>query len=148
MAVEKVFDIRPLSPKDYDSIISVWERSGLPHRPGGRDGREHMAGQLERDSDLYLGAFEGDDLVGVVIGTFDGRKGYINRIAVVPESQRKGIGMALLRACEDALRARGSEVISTLIEIPNDPSVGFFRKAGYYHHDDIIYLSIRDRPDA
>jgi ribosomal protein S18 acetylase RimI-like enzyme len=141
-------EIKELQPDDYDAMIDLWVRAKLPHRPKGRDSREKIAEQIERDGDLYIGAFDGENLVGVVIGNYDGRKGSINRIAVAPERHREGIALVLIEACEKALKKRGVEVISTLIEVPNDPSVAMFKKAGYVHHDDIIYMSKRDRPDA
>lgn len=142
-------EIRKLSIADYDRIVKVWEDADLPFRPQGRDSREALAEQMLRDEDLYLGAFDGHEMVGVVIGTWDGRKGYINRLAVPPHKRRTGIGKALLAACEEALRRRGgTEVICTLIEVPNHPSIELFRKAGYVQHEDIIYLSKRDRPES
>ena len=141
-------DIRSLTTKDYEALVRVWEEAGLPYRPKGRDGREQMARQIENHPDLYIGAFESDELVGVVIGNYDGRKGTINRLAVLPRCQRKGIATALVDSCEKALRARGVEVISTLIETPNDPSVAFFKRVGYVVHEDIVYLSKRDRKEA
>jgi ribosomal protein S18 acetylase RimI-like enzyme len=141
-------DIRPLTKADYDSLVKVWEEAMLPFRPEGRDSRDGISAQLDRYPDLYLGAFESGELVGVVIGNYDGRKGTVNRLAVLPRCQRKGIATALVGSCERALRARGVEVISTLIETPNDRSVAFFKKMGYLQHDDIIYLSKRDRKEA
>lgn len=141
-------EIRGLSIADHDQVLRVWEEAGLPGRPEGRDSRERMAEQMLRDGDLFLGAFKGERMVGVVLGTYDGRKGYINRLAVVPATRGVGIAKALLKECEAALRKRGAEVICTLIEVPNRASVEFFKKAGYVEHEDIVYLSKRDRPEA
>jgi ribosomal protein S18 acetylase RimI-like enzyme len=141
-------DIRSLSKEDYEALVRVWEEARLPYMPEGRDGPEEIARQIGIYPDLYIGAFDSDELVGVVIGNYDGRKGTINRLAVLPNYQRRGIATALVASCEKALRARGVEVISTLIETPNDSSVAFFKSIGYVHHEDIIYLSKRDRKEA
>lgn len=141
-------EIRKLSIADYDKMIQVWKDSDLPYRPDGRDSRATIAEYMLLHNDLVLGAFEGEKLVGVVIGAFDGRNGHINRLAVSSKKRRVGVGKALLAECEKALKARGAEVISTLVEVPNHPSVELFKRAGYVHHEDIIYLSKRDRPEA
>ncbi len=141
-------EIKPLSMEHYDAMIRVWKAAGLPHRPDGRDSRTEMERQISEFGDLILGAFEKDELVGVIVGTDDGRKGWINRLAVHPEHLRRGVGLNLIRAIENALRERGKGIISVLIESPNEPSVALFEKAGYSVWKGMIYMSKRDDPDV
>ncbi|MFQ5910947.1 MAG: GNAT family N-acetyltransferase [Thermoplasmata archaeon] len=136
--------IRELGIEEYDAIIGVWRESGLSHRPRGRDSRSEIKRQMELKPNLFLGAFEGSELIGVVIGTDDTRKGWINRLAVRPDHQRKGVGSALLREIEGRLRARGNRIIGVLIEAPNEASEKFFGKMGYEPYGFIVYLSKRD----
>ncbi len=76
--------IRPLLLHDYDQIISPFRTCGLDPKIRGRDSRPAIARQLRSNRGLYLGAFDGDRLVGTVLGTHDSRKGWINRLAVHP----------------------------------------------------------------
>lgn len=143
-----------LSIEDYDKIITLWERAGLPFKPAGRDSREKMNAQMERDPELFIGAFDLDEgvashktkgrLVGVIIGTDDGRKGWLNRLAVEPDYQGKGIGKALVEECEKRLRKRGRKIICVLVEEWNENSLRFFLHCRYHLHRDIFYLSKRD----
>jgi ribosomal protein S18 acetylase RimI-like enzyme len=103
---------------------------------------------MRADPDLFYGAFVGKELVGVAFGTWDGRRGMINRLAVRPEYRRLGIADKLVARCERALRARGAKVITTLIDTPNRQSLGLFKKRGYIRHDRIVYLSKRKDPCA
>jgi len=137
------FAIRKLTPGHYDDIIRVWKKAELPFMPRGRDSRRKLTGQMRKDPDLFFGAFVGKELVGVAFGSYDGRRGTINRLAVVPEYQHKGIAAKLVAKCEKALRAKGAVVLTTLIEIPNPGSIGLFKKAGYYVHENVRYLSKR-----
>jgi ribosomal protein S18 acetylase RimI-like enzyme len=141
-------EIREITVAEIPQVIEVWAAAGLPTRPAGRDAPEALGRQLTRDPDLFLGAFVADRLVGVVIGTCDGRKGYVNRLAVRSGCRRRGLGDRLLSACEAALRRRGVEVFGALVELPNDASLGLFGSHGYHLHRDIVYLSRRDRPEA
>ncbi len=137
-------EIRQLSIDDYDLIITLWESAGLPVKPQGRDSREEMKVQFESMPDLTLGAFEGKELIGVILGTDDGRKGWINRLAVAPEYIRKGTATRLIAAIEAALKKRGCKIICTLVEDWNDISLQLFKKSGYIKHSDIHYLSKRE----
>ena len=136
--------IRSLVQKDHDDLVTLWEESGLSYRPKGRDSKELLQKQIEENHDLYLGAFSNDKLIGCVIATFDGRKGWINRLAVSPEYRRQGIGQQLIDAAEKALKKRGATVIGVLIFDTNTPSLNLFEKMGYTIHDNILYVSKRD----
>lgn len=123
--------IRCARPEDYDQIICVWSASGLSVRPKGREAREAFCRQLIRFSDLYLVVTDGERIVGVVLGTHDYRKGWINRLAVLPEYRRRGVARALVTACDTAIRAHGIEIVATLIEPDNSASCAVLEEAGY-----------------
>jgi GNAT superfamily N-acetyltransferase len=137
-------EIRKLSADDYGRIIELWVKAELSHRPEGRDSRDEMVRQINEFGDLFLGAFIGDELVGVIVGTDDGRKGWINRLAVLPGHQRQGVAIELIQSIEKALKARNRQIISVLIELPNDSSMSLFEKAGYKAWDGMAYLSKRE----
>ncbi|TET91989.1 MAG: GNAT family N-acetyltransferase [Methanomassiliicoccales archaeon] len=137
-------EIKLLNIEDYEMMNKVFEDSGLSYRPEGRDSREEIGRQMSEFSDLFLGAFEGDELIGLVVGTDDGRKGWINRLAVSPEHQRKGVGSALVRELESAFQKRKKRIISILVELPNEASMSFFEEAGYEQWDSMAYLSKRE----
>ena len=138
--------IKKLKPENYEAIIRVWVLAQLPHHTTGRDSRKHLTKEMKKEPDLFFGAFVGKAIVGVAFGSFDGRRGTINRLAVIPNYRRKGIAEKLVARCEKALRARGATVITTLIDLPNKGSVGLFKKMGYAPHESVLYLSKRDGP--
>ncbi len=143
-----IIEYRTLGPEDYDDIISVWKKAGLPHKPRGRDSREEISQQMELDPDMFLGCFVGGELAGLVIGSYDQRKGWINRLAVLPEQRRKGIAKALVEKIEETLRKKGIRIIATLIEDHSPESMEFFLGAGYVKHHDIYYLTKRESDDV
>jgi len=146
-ALAKV-EVRKLTTQDYDAMINVWELAGLPHKPKGRDNRENTAKQIELFPEFYLGAFQGNTLVGVVIASYDSRmKGWINRLAVVPAYRRQGVAEQLVRKAEESLKKRGAKIFCALIELPNEESVGLFQKTGYALHKDILYVTKRESND-
>ncbi len=142
-------EIRKLTIKDYDAMVKLWERAGLPYKPKGRDSEEMMEKQMREFSDFFLGAFDKERLMGVVIGSYDSRmKGWINRLAVDPELQRQGIAQWLIEKAEEALKRHGALVFCALIETPNDESVSLFQKMGYTLHGEILYATKRESQDV
>lgn len=137
-------DIRTLAIEDYDSMVELWKRADLPFKPRGRERKQMVAQQMEASPDFFIGAFHEERLVGVVIGSYDGRsKGWINRLAVDPAYRRLGIAEQLISHVEEALEKHGAAIFAALIETPNKQSVGLFRKMGYEIHPEILYITKR-----
>jgi ribosomal protein S18 acetylase RimI-like enzyme len=99
---------------------------------------------METSPDFFIGAYEGNTLVGTVIASYDSRKGWINRLAVDPTCRRRGIAKTLIAEAEKALKRRGVKIVCALIEDTNSSSIGLFKKCGYVKHRDIIYFSKRE----
>ncbi|HEX7393200.1 MAG TPA: GNAT family N-acetyltransferase [Thermoplasmata archaeon] len=136
--------IRPLRKDELTLMLDVWTRAGLPYRPRGRDSMSNLARQLKQNPESFIGAFVDGDLIGVTIISDDGRKGWINRLAVVPEGRGRGIARRLIRYSEDLLRKRGRRLFCVQIESYNKSSMELFKKAGYSKEEDILYFTKRE----
>lgn len=139
--------IRRATASDYDAIRTVWQACGSSIRPTGRDSREAFELQLARFPDLYLAAEECGQVVGVVLGSHDFRKGWINRLAVLPSHRHRGIARALVSACDAAIRAHGIHIVAALIEPPNDASCATFESLGYTVYEPIRYYRKASGPE-
>ncbi|NLX08924.1 MAG: GNAT family N-acetyltransferase [Chloroflexi bacterium] len=140
--------ITRLGVDDYDAICTLWQASGLPIRPGGRDSREQFERQLAGGTQFVLGVHSGEHLIGVIVATHDGRKGWLNRLAVHPDFRRQGIGQHLIAAAEQQLYQQGLQIIAALIEGGNTASLALFERAGYSDFEDIHYVSKRQSPEV
>lgn len=138
------FDIRPVHVSDIPEMLRVWSEAGLPIKPKGRDTVENLTEQVTARPDLFIGAFESGKMVGVVMGSDDGRKGWINRLAIVPDARHSGLARTLVERCEDVLRARGRQILCVLIEEYNDVSKSLFLSMGYIRENEIVYYAKRD----
>jgi ribosomal protein S18 acetylase RimI-like enzyme len=130
--------------KDYDAIVSLWSRAGLPFKPEGRDSKECVEKQIAVNPDFVLGAFSDGHLIGTIVLSSDIRKGWINRLAVDPDYRCRGVATALIEESEKTLRKHGLKIFCSLVEDSNEPSKTLFRKCGYSEHRDITYFSKRD----
>ena len=133
-----------LTPEDYDEIIRPWEEAGLPYKPKGRDSRESMEKQMRANPEFFIGAFDGEKLIGTVIASFDGRRGWINRLAVHPDYRRRGIGRLLIKEAEKVLKKKSAWIICALIERENKQSLNLFKKCGYKPSENLVYVSKRE----
>lgn len=140
--------IRRATIEDYAQIVELWRAGGLSVRLEGRESKGAFSRQLERLSDMYLVATDGDRIVGVVLGSHDYRKGWINRLAILPEYRRRGIASALVSACEGAIRRHGIEIVAALIEPHNAVSALVFEELGYRDDVAVRYYRKLSRPGA
>ena len=141
-------EIREFRIEDYDRVMALWVEGGLPLKPQGRDSRENIAHQIGLSNVRFLVAEDGPGgrVIGAVLATHDGRKGWINRLAVDLSVRRKGIGAKLVGAAESWLESQGMDILACLIEEDNAVSMAVFEKLGYKKHPEIIYFAKRKYP--
>ncbi len=138
---------RRLTIDDYDDMVRVWNVAGLPTKPNGRESRVMIETEIARDHCAFWGVFDGDKMVGVSIAQYDGRRSWVNRLAVDPEYRGKGLALELIEKCEEFLDQYGEVLVCALMEELNTPSMALFEKAGYVCMNEIKYWSKRPRPD-
>ena len=136
--------IRSLKAAEIPKMVQVWKAAGLPYKPKGRDSLKNLKSQHHNDCELFLGAFSGNRLVGVVLASDDGRRAWINRLAVIPEVRRLGVALALVDRAERIMKSRGRRLFCAQIEGDNGESVKFFEEAGYKREQDIFYYTKRE----
>jgi ribosomal protein S18 acetylase RimI-like enzyme len=133
---------------DYDRVMELWAEGRLPLKPRGRDSRESIRRQVRRANVLFLVAESAGRVVGTVLATHDGRKGWINRLAVDASLRKRGIGRQLVLEAERRLAAAGMEIFACLIENDNAVSMKVFERLGYEKHPEILYFAKRQYPDV
>ncbi len=131
------FQVRTFSMDDYDQVILLWHETGL--RVGPSDSREGILRKLERDADLFLVAQKGERIIGAVIGCYDGRRGWVNHLAVESDYQGQRIGAALMQELERRLRACGCIKMNLLVAQANSRVLGFYHRLGF-ESDDVIFM--------
>ena len=139
--------IKKLTIDEYDSLIEMWDEVGLPYKPHGRDSRENIKCQLQQPTSIYLAACIRSKMVGVILATHDGRKGWINRLSVSPNYQKHGIAKRLVTEVENRFNKLGIRIFACLVEDWNRVSMKFFKHLGYKSYRDIFYLTKRVDPE-
>lgn len=128
-----VIHVRQFAWPDYDDVTDVWEAAGRDVLP-----RAELETKLERDPQLFLVAQHGDAVAGVVLGTFDGRRGWILRLAVHPGHRRLGIARRLVGELETRFAALGCPRVNLLVMPDNVEGLEFWRALGYLPFPDVL----------
>jgi ribosomal protein S18 acetylase RimI-like enzyme len=125
------WQVRPFQMGDYEAIYALWRDAGegVSLRPS--DQREEIAKKLDRDPDLFLVAEAEGQVVGVVLGAWDGRRGWLHHLAVHTAHRQQGIATALIRAVEAGLRARGCLKVNLLVSRTNQAAKCLYVSLGY-----------------
>ncbi len=137
-----------LGAEEYNAILALWRRAGLPVRGEGRDAPHVFAHQMASGLQRVIGLRHGAELIAVAVLTHDGRKGWINRLAVDPAYRRRGLARRLVAEAERWFTQDvGLEVWAALIERHNAASMALFDELDY-ERPDVVYLSKRMSQDA
>ena len=136
--------IRDFRMEDYEQVMSIWSDCSLPLKPNGRDSRERIEREIRGTQCNFLVAVDDDArVVGTILGTHDGRKGWINRLAVVPERRGEGIARTLMVASEEWLMSQGIGIFACLIEGHNPAVMGMVEHLGYSEFVGVRYFTKR-----
>ncbi len=118
-------------PRDHDSVIALWRAAAPGVKVGSSDTREALAKKLARDPDLFLVMEHEGQLIGSVIGGFDGRRGMVYHLAVAAEWRGQDLGTALMLELETRLKAKGCRKYHLLVRPDNLGVLAFYRKLGW-----------------
>ena len=139
--------LRPLTDADATDLHALWEAASLPFRPHGRDTIPRLRASLRQAHEGGWAAFADNRMAGAALLSFDGRRGWVERLAVHPDYRRVGIAKALVIACMNSLKVRGALVIGALIDDDNLSSRKLFESCGFVHKQDICYYTYRENND-
>lgn len=118
-------------PEDYRATVELWNRAGPGVHTGRSDTPEEIQKKLERDPDLFLVGEQDGQVVGSVIGGFDGRRGMVYHLAVAPECRQNGLGGALMDELERRLRLKGCIRYYLMVLYDNTDAIRFYEARGW-----------------
>jgi ribosomal protein S18 acetylase RimI-like enzyme len=117
--------------RDLEPVMGLWSSAGPGIQLSRSDSPGEIRKKLQRDPDLFLVAEEGGELIGAVLGGFDGRRGIVYHLAVRDEDRRRGIGRVLMAELEERLRAKGCLKVYLLVTHENADALRFYAGLGW-----------------
>ena len=138
---------RPMTIADYEETVQLWQNtSGVRLR--GTDSQEHIANYLARNPGLSFVATLNHGIVGTLMAGHDGRRGYLQHLAVAAAHRRKGIGTALVDRCVAALAQQGIVKSHISILADNHDGKAFWIALGWQQRTDIETYSFINGGDS
>ena len=127
-------EIRPFESSDRPKLEELWGRVFADDPPWNAPAAM-IANKLKVQPELLLVAVLDQVLVGAVMAGFDGVRGWIYHLAVVPEARRRGIATELVRAAEAGLRKLGCPKVNIQVRASNAEVIAFYRKLGFIREE-------------
>src|SRR5262245_25431749 len=121
--------VRAAGRDDVDAVLAVWARA----RSAAASTRDDAAAVLAlvEVGDTLLVAERDGRVVGALIAAWDGWRGNMYRLAVLPEHRRLGIARRLVEAGHALLRARGARRVTALVARDEVEAAELWSATGY-----------------
>ena len=123
-------EIRSYLDSDEAAVAALW-REVFPGSPAWNHPETDIQRKLAVQRELFLVAVLDSEIVGTVMGGYDGHRGWVYYVAVSPKHRRHGIGTALMTGVEEGLARIGCPKINLQVRASNDPVVSFYEQLGY-----------------
>jgi putative acetyltransferase len=121
---------------DLGEAIALWQATEHIGLDPDVDSPEALAAFLHRNAGLSFVARADGKLVGAVLCGTDGRRGYLNHLAVAPPYRKRGIGRQLVETVMGALKGMGIARCTTFVYAKNVPGQAFWASLGWQHWQD------------
>ena len=124
-----------ISPFDFDShkdeVIDLWNRV-FGYETAHNEPHLVLQKKVEaKDGLFFVSLSKEGNVTGTVMCGYDGHRGWIYSLAVLPELQRSGIGHALMEHAEKTLKGKGCMKINLQIMEGNEQVKAFYEILGY-----------------
>ena len=120
-------------------VLGVWKEAGS--MTSVTDTVEVLARLLQLENTALFIAEHKDRLVGTVIAGWDGWRGNLYRLAVIPAYRRQGLARLLVNEAESFLAAQGAQRIGGLVAREGPSAVSFWdamADAGYARDESFV----------
>ncbi|HEY1386275.1 MAG TPA: GNAT family acetyltransferase [Dongiaceae bacterium] len=121
--------IRPYVDGDYAAVTALWDATGISiHYNDPAKDIPRM--QATHNCQLYVGCVDERVIATIMVG-HEGHRGWLYKLAVMPEFQGKGYGRALVEQAERWLVARGAPKVNLMIRDTNIKVREFYERLDY-----------------
>jgi len=122
--------------RHFGGVKAVWE-AAFPDDPPWNRAENAIPAKMALQPGLFFVALNDDQVVGTVMAGYDGHRGWLYAIAVLPDHRRRGIASGLVRHAEAQLRELGCHKINLQVRASNADALAVYQGLGYEIEDRI-----------
>lgn len=132
--------IIPYSNQYQTAVIDLWRQCNLV--VPSNDPIEDIQKKIDFQPTLFFIALLFNQVIGSIMVGYEGHRGQINYLAVLPTFQKQGYGKLLINRAITELRKLGCVKVNLQIRPNNLQVIEFYRHLGF-KHEDRINMSLR-----
>ena len=118
-------NLRTIVIDDYQKLVPFWKKNYFVNE---MDSFKRLKLFLEKNPDLSVLIEENGGIIGTALDSFDGRRGYLQKVVTDKDSRRKGMGKQLVKEVLKRLQSLGGTYIPINVE---ENLVTFYEKCGF-----------------
>lgn len=116
---------REITINDYERLIPFWKEHYFVNE---MDNKERFQLFIEKNPGLSILAEENDQIIGTALGSFDGRRGYLQKLVVDKAKRKHGVGKKLAGLVLEKLKILGCTYLPIAVE---EELVHFYQTCGF-----------------
>ncbi|MGF1771204.1 GNAT family N-acetyltransferase [Vibrio maritimus] len=121
---------REMQVADYDAVMALWnETEHMLIREA--DSRENVTAYLDKNPNMSFVATVHSKVVGAVLAGTDGRRGYLQHLAVDEGYRGQRIGKTLVEKVTDAFAHIGISKTHLFVNTENEQAQMFYKSMGW-----------------
>jgi ribosomal protein S18 acetylase RimI-like enzyme len=134
------FEIVRYGAEHQDAVVDLWRECRLvvPQNDPVKDIKRKVAFQPE----LFFVALLDGKVVGSIMAGYEGHRGWLNYMAVLPKHQRREYGRKLVERAVDELKKLGCVKVNLQVRRSNASAAAFYKHIGF-KDDDVVSLGKR-----
>lgn len=138
--------IRPMEQTDIPAALRVWQETSGRSRPV--DTHDGLARYVSHNPGLCQVAEQDGQLLGVLVGGHDGRRGFLHHVGVLAPVRRHGVGRALVDCYLAGLKEQGILRLHLLLRQSNAVGMRFWKAYGCRERANTVVISLVLTADA
>jgi ribosomal protein S18 acetylase RimI-like enzyme len=123
-----------------EAVVDLWKRCSLVVPQN--DPAEDIRKKLDFQPELFFVALLNDRVIGSIMVGYEGHRGWLNYLAVLPDFQRSGYARRLVEKAIDELRKLSCLKVNLQVRRSNISAVEFYKHLGF-EEDDVVSLGKR-----
>jgi len=132
--------IRKFSFDDKLEVINLWNICGLIVQSNNPEIDIEL--KMKFQPDLFFVAEREKKIIGTVMTGYDGHRGWLNYLGVLPEHRGTGCGRLLVEFSIQRLKELDCPKINLQVRNSNTGVIDFYKKLGFKEHD-VISMQLK-----